>query len=336
MTSLLPRILSSRARSVLRILPRSGRMAWKCRSRPCLAQPPALSPSTMYSSHLAGSRSEQSASLPGRVRLSSADLRMTRSRAFLAASRARAEVRHFSMMALASRGFSSRKAPKASHQHLLDVGLHFGVHQLDLGLRLELRVAVLDADDGGQAFARVVAGEVRVGVLEQAALAGVVVDDARQRRAQAGQVRAAVDRVDGVGERIDRLGVGIGVLHRHFDAHVFHLALDVHHRVQALAVAVQVAHERGDAAFEVEVHLAAVALVAEVDGHAARDERHLAEAADQRLEAVVQAVFLEDLPVELESLGGAVVVGLHLAHHRGWRPAARRARSAGSISCRRA
>ncbi len=38
---------SSRARSTLRILPLIGRMAWKRRSRPCLAEPPADSPSTM-------------------------------------------------------------------------------------------------------------------------------------------------------------------------------------------------------------------------------------------------------------------------------------------------
>ena len=36
-----------RARSTFKILPRSGRMAWNLRSRPCLAEPPAESPSTM-------------------------------------------------------------------------------------------------------------------------------------------------------------------------------------------------------------------------------------------------------------------------------------------------
>jgi hypothetical protein len=39
-TSLL-RILSIRARSTFRILPRSGRMAWKDRFRPCLVRRPA-------------------------------------------------------------------------------------------------------------------------------------------------------------------------------------------------------------------------------------------------------------------------------------------------------
>ena len=58
-------ILSKRARSTLRILPRKGSTAWFSRLRACLAEPPAESPSTMKSSDLAGSRSWQSASLPG-------------------------------------------------------------------------------------------------------------------------------------------------------------------------------------------------------------------------------------------------------------------------------
>src|SRR3970040_2082125 len=45
--------------------------------------------------------------------------------------------------------------PEGLAQHLLDVSLHFGVHQLDFGLRLELRLAVFDADDAGQPLARV-------------------------------------------------------------------------------------------------------------------------------------------------------------------------------------
>src|SRR3546814_5263574 len=57
---------SKRARSTLRILPRSGSTAWFLRFRPCLAEPPAESPSTMHSSLSAGSFSWESASLPGR------------------------------------------------------------------------------------------------------------------------------------------------------------------------------------------------------------------------------------------------------------------------------
>jgi hypothetical protein len=55
-----------RAFSTLRIFPRIGRIAWKRESRPCLAEPPAESPSTMNTSLSRGSRDWQSASLPGR------------------------------------------------------------------------------------------------------------------------------------------------------------------------------------------------------------------------------------------------------------------------------
>src|SRR5574341_347816 len=44
-------------------------------------------------------------------------------------------------------GILLEERPEGLAQHLLDVSLHFGVHQLDFGLRFELRLAVLDADD---------------------------------------------------------------------------------------------------------------------------------------------------------------------------------------------
>ena len=105
-TSLELMIRSKRARSTLRILPRSGRIAWYLLSRPDLAEPPALSPSTRNSSHLAGSRSRQSLSLPGRLATLIAPLRLI-SRARRAASRAAAASTIFWMICFASPGFSS-------------------------------------------------------------------------------------------------------------------------------------------------------------------------------------------------------------------------------------
>ena len=52
--------------STFNIFPLRGNIAWKALSLPCLAVPPAESPSTKKTSHLAGSCSEQSESLPGR------------------------------------------------------------------------------------------------------------------------------------------------------------------------------------------------------------------------------------------------------------------------------
>src|SRR6185312_12794561 len=107
-------ILSKRAFSTLRILPFSGSTAWVLRLRPCLAEPPAESPSNRNSSHSAGSFSWQSASLPGRPAMSSAPLRRVISRALRAASRARAASTTLEAIALASFGCSSRNSPSFS------------------------------------------------------------------------------------------------------------------------------------------------------------------------------------------------------------------------------
>src|SRR5260370_192604 len=59
------RILSADALATFKILPRNGRIAWVSRSRACLAEPPALSPSTRKISVPAAVSRVQSASLPG-------------------------------------------------------------------------------------------------------------------------------------------------------------------------------------------------------------------------------------------------------------------------------
>ena len=64
----------------------------------------------MNSSVRLGSRTVQSASLPGSVEFSSADLRRVRSRALRAAARARAESIDLRTIRRASAGFSSRNS----------------------------------------------------------------------------------------------------------------------------------------------------------------------------------------------------------------------------------
>ena len=112
--SLDSKILSRRARSTLRIFPRRGKMAWKRRSRACLADPPADSPSTRYSSDSSGLREEQSASFPGSVSPSRIPFRNTVCRAALAAFRAFAASSDFSAIARASCGLRSKKSASPS------------------------------------------------------------------------------------------------------------------------------------------------------------------------------------------------------------------------------
>src|SRR5204862_6958208 len=81
----LPNTLSSLYFSELIGLPESGNTACVALSLPCFAEPPAESPSTIYSSQSAGFLLEQSANLPGKVPPSRAPLRITASLAALAA-----------------------------------------------------------------------------------------------------------------------------------------------------------------------------------------------------------------------------------------------------------
>ena len=89
-------------------------MAWNSGLRARLAGPPALSPSTMKSSHRWESFDEQSASLPGIADDSSSDLRRVRSRAWRAATRALAAWLALATACRASVGCSSSQSASFS------------------------------------------------------------------------------------------------------------------------------------------------------------------------------------------------------------------------------
>ena len=77
-----------------------------------------------------------------------------------AASRARAASTAFSDDALGDVGILLEVGAELVVDDRLDDALDLGVAELRLGLPLELRLRDLDADDGGQAFADVVAADV--------------------------------------------------------------------------------------------------------------------------------------------------------------------------------
>ena len=87
----------------------------------------------------------------------------------------------------------------------LDDRLDLARDELALGLRVEARVRVLDADDRREPLADVLSLEPALHVLEEVLRRAVVVEDLRQRRAQPGQVRPAVLVVDVVRVREDLL-----------------------------------------------------------------------------------------------------------------------------------
>jgi hypothetical protein len=154
--------------------------------------------------------------LPGSVLLSSAPLRRTRSRALRAASRARAASTAFVMIFFATAGFSSRYAPSrsltiASTMPLTSVFPSFVfVWPSNCGCGIfTLMTAVSPSRMSSpemlslRSFARLFA----------AAYALMV----RVSAAGTREVRAAVVRVDVVGEGVDRLGVAVVPLQRDLD-----------------------------------------------------------------------------------------------------------------------
>ena len=146
-------------------------------------------------------------------------------------------------------------------------------------------------------------------LLEQAARARVAVEDGRQRRAKAGQVRAALVRVDVVGEREHRLLVGRVPLHRDLDAALVAVALEEDDlAADRLLVGVEVAHEVLDAAVVLERRRGLLAaLVVDRDAQAARQEGGLAQALLEHGE--VQVGRLEDAGVGPERDLRAGLVG---------------------------
>ena len=200
------------------------------RRRPCFAEPPAESPSTMKISDSAASALEQSASLPGRTEEPRTVLRRTRSRAALAASAALAARRLLEDRAerlgplLAELG--ERLADDLRHDRA-----HLGVAQPVLGLPLELGLAHLDRDDRAEPLAQKVAGEVGRLLLELAREPRLRVEDARHGALQAVDVRPALRRVDAVGKAEDGVRVHVGVPpEREVDRHVAERRRDLERR----------------------------------------------------------------------------------------------------------
>ena len=218
---------------------------------------------------------------------------------------------------------------------LLDEALDRRVAELRLRLALELRVAQLDRDHGGEPLADVLALEVVLLLLQQALLARIAVDRARERGAEAREVGPALVGVDVVREREDRLDVGGVPLHRHLDRAVVVLALEEDDvLVDGVLGVVDVGDEVPDPALGVElVPLLALALVDEDDPEAARQEGRLAQALDERRRSRSRP------PRRSPRRGGS----RSSCRSRPCRPrrrsrrrrAARRARTPGGAACRR-
>ncbi len=190
----------------------------------------------------------------------------------------------------------------------LDHAFHFRRDQLVLGLRRELRVAQFHGHDGGETFARIVARGRHLVLLVRHLAFDVIVQRARERRAEAGEVRAAVLLRDVVGEAVHRLRVGVVPLQRDLDDDAVAFAAKPEDRfVNCSLAAVQVLDELLDAAFVEEDLAALVALVHQFDSYTGIQERKFAQALLQDL--VFELDVGEDRVAGLEADRGAALVG---------------------------
>ena len=193
----------------------------------------------------------------------------------------------------------------------------FGVAQLVLGLTLELRVARLDADGRGDALPGVLPGQVGSVGLEQLVLAGVIVDRPGQGGAKAGEVGAAVRRLDAVGVGMNRLGEGFVVLEGHLHGGAVHRLLAVKGRfLDGVQPPVVAGHHGRQAAveqigaFDVAAPVPGVPRALEIDGQPLVQIGGVLEMTGQGVEFVLNLA--EDGVVGGEDHRGAVPLGAGL------------------------
>src|SRR6185369_4124871 len=202
--------------------------------------------------------------------------------------------------------------------------LDLRVAELDLGLALEQRVGHEHRDHGREPLAEVLAGRRRLALLDEAFLLRVGVERARERAAEAGEVRAALVRVDVVREAVDVFVVAVVVLQRDLDDELVDLLVQVDdRRVDRRLVLVHVLDEGLHALRELERLGLAAALVGDDDREAARAKQvgELAQPLRDRLVGE-RRVGLEDLAVGLEGDLGPALGRLAELLQRGGRVAA--------------
>ena len=216
--------------------------------------------------------------------------------------------------------------------HALYEGLRLGVAELRLRLAFELRVRQLHRDHRGQAFTHIVTGEIVVFVFEDVLVAGIPVDHARERRAEALLMGAALGGGDRVREGVHGFRICRRPLHGDLRGNTYGevLGLDVDHIrldrrgttrlhqerhvvLDAVLVLVrdglvQLLHRVVAVAGHFVARLVDLAHVGERDLESLVQERHLLESAAQGLEIV--DCRLEDLRVcpERDRRAGGLVV----------------------------
>src|SRR5262245_12012894 len=264
----------------------------------------------MTSSDLAGSRSWQSASLPGSEEMSSAPFLRVSSRALRAASRAAAASTTLPTMTFASEGCSSSQYCSASLTMFSTTGRTSGGQRLSL-----VGGGHLGGEDRGEPLAAIVAGQRDLLLLRDAAPLGIAGHLARQRAAETGEMGAAVALGNGIGEAQHSLVVAVVPPQRALDRDPLARRLDHDRgRNERGLVAVDIFDEGLDPALVTQLLalLDRVAQVGKHDQHARIEEGQLAQPVLQRRE--IEVGHGEGLRARQEAhLGAALAVCR--AHH---------------------
>ena len=158
--------------------------------------------------------------------------------------------------------------------------LHFRGNQFVLRLRGKLRVRHLHRQNARQSFARVLARQIDFLFLRDAALVRILVDHARQRRTEPGQMRAAIALRNVVGEAQHVLVVAVVPPQRTLNGNAVLLGGDRDRLGQhGLLGTVEILHECGDAALIVQVDglRLGMAVVSDGDEHTRVQKGELAQ-----------------------------------------------------------
>src|SRR5437879_2059276 len=173
--------------------------------------------------------------------------------------------------------------PEPLINKLLHLALDIAI-ELAFSLSFELRLGQLHGYDRDQSFADVIASD-RDAIflfLEHTRSTGEVVDRPRQRGTESGKMRAAIDRVDGIGEGKDVFRVAIVILQRDLHLDVIALAFDVNRGVvKRLLAAIEVLDEFHDSAGEAKLRGFFAALILKRDLQAFIQESQFAQALRQ-------------------------------------------------------
>ena len=139
-------------------------------------------------------------------------------------------------------------------QHFAHNAVHSATHlrvaQLCFGLSLKLRFHNLHGNNGGQALTKIVARHFNLLFGQNTALVRVLLQRARQRPTESGQVCTSLVGIDVVDVRMNIFRVRRVVLHGHFNRNTVDFAFHVHHVFnQRLAVLIHVGHKLPQTAF---------------------------------------------------------------------------------------